>query len=319
MDYKSLKIKDGNIDTVERKVVLTKAEIEQATARVNEIQNLPVTATRKTSTGNGISFVGPYDVVIGNYTYSEENGKFVLKMNRNALKQYELQKKRAQTKKAIRSFVLKRALPIAGAVVIASNIWAFIQEGKDEVALNPDPEVSVVDVADVNYVPLEKAEIPVILAWADYAMSEYYDTVSNSQYSEHVMPQYDRVYEEHFMPLHSSYERVYEMKMSGLPKEMVGNSIDNNTANVKNHAVELNEDVPKDAKYENTVFSHAIIIDEDMDDKHAQDVAIYVPLAELNTEYSLDNLPDDAIIYNGEVYVLGSHIYDQVKSNSKGH
>ena len=55
MDYKSLKVKDGNIDTVERKVILTKAEIDQATARVNEIQKLPVKGTK--TNGRGISLL----------------------------------------------------------------------------------------------------------------------------------------------------------------------------------------------------------------------------------------------------------------------
>lgn len=317
MDYKSLKIKDGNIDTVQRRVVLTKAEIDQATARVNEIQKLPVRGTK--TNGSGISFMGPYDVVIGKYTYSEENGKFELRLNKNAIKQFKIQQQKAKTKKAIRRFVLTRALPIAGVIVLGSvGIVTFINASKDQVDITAGAETAVVDVADVNAVTLDKAEIPVVMAWADYAMNEYYEDVSNSEYKDYVMPQYEITYQEGYIPLHNAYENYYELKSSGLPDEMIGESASNNLARVREHASRVNEDVPNDAQFEETVFSHAIVIDEEADSKYAMDVDVYVPLAELkNTQYSIDNLPDDAIIYEGEVYVLSSHIYDQVKTNSK--
>lgn len=317
MDYSSLKVKDGNIDTVARKVVLTKAEIERATARVNETQGLEIMGTR--TTGKGISFMGPYDIVIGKYTYSEEKGRFVLKLNRNAEKQYEIQCRRAATKKAVRKFVLTKVLPLAGVCVIGGTfIFNYIQDAGRQVDINSGMESGYVDVADVNAVTLGKADIPIVMAWADYAMGEYYDDLNNSEYRENVMPFYERTYQEDFMPLHSAYENYYELKTSGLPDEMIGESAKNNLNVVRDSAERLNEDVPTDARFEETVFSHAIIIDEGADSKYAMDVDVYVPLAELKgTEYSLDNLPDDAIIYEGEVYVLSTHIYDQVKTNSK--
>ena len=317
MDYKSLKIKDGNIDTVQRRVVITKAEIDQATARVNEIQKLPVRGTK--TNGSGISFMGPYDVVIGKYTYSEENGKFELRLNKNAIKQFKIQQQKAKTKKAIRRFVLTRALPIAGVIVLGSvGIVTFINASKDQIDITAGAETAVVDVADVNAVTLDKAEIPVVMAWADYAMNEYYEDVSNSEYRDYVMPQYERTYQEGYIPLHNAYENYYELQSSGLPDEMIGEAASNNLARVRENASKVNEDVPNDAQFEETVFTHAIVIDEDADSKYAMDVDVYVPLAELkNTQYSIDNLPDDAIIYEGEVYVLSSHIYDQVKTNSK--
>ncbi len=317
MDYSSLKVKDGNIDTVERRVVLTKAEIERATARVNETQKLPVRGTK--TNGKGISFMGPYDIVIGKYTYSEESGRFELKFNRNAEKQFKIQHQKAKTRKAVRKFVLTKVLPVAGVCVIAgTGIFHFIQNAGEQVDINSGMESGYVDVADVNAVTLGKADIPIVMAWADYAMGEYYNDVNNSEYRENVMPFYERTYQEDFMPLHSAYENYYELKTSGLPDEMIGESAKNNLGVVRDSAERLNEDVPSDARFEETVFSHAIIIDEGADSKYAMDVDVYIPLAELKgTEYTIDNLPDDAIIYEGEVYVLSTHIYDQVKTNSK--
>ena len=318
MDYKSLKVKDGNIDTVERKVILTKAEIDQATARVNEIQKLPVKGTK--TNGRGISFMGPYDVVIGKYTYSEENGRFELRLNRNAEKQFKIQQQKAKTRKAVRKFVVTRVLPVAGAcVIVGTGIFQFIQNAGEQVDINSGMDSSYVDVADVNALTLEKADIPIVMAWADYAMGEYFDDVNNSEYREYVMPQYERTYQDSFMPLHSAYEAYYELKSSGLPDEMIGESANNNLGAVRANAEEINADVPTDARFEETVFSHAIIIEDDVDSKYAMDVDVYIPLAELKgTEYTIDNLPDDAIIYEGEVYVLSTHIYDQVKTNDMG-
>lgn len=317
MDYRSLKVKDGNIDTVERKVILTKAEIEQATARVMERQNLPVKETK--TTGKGVIFVGPYDVILGKYVYSDERGRFELKFSKNVEENYRNQVKKAKQKQAVRKFVLNRVLPIAGVVVIGTTgLFHLIQNANEQVNLGNSTDTSIVNVADPNALSLNNADLPIVLAWADYAMGEYYNDVNNSEYREYVMPQYERTYEEDFMPLHSSYETYYEVTSSGLPYEMIGETAENSLGRIRDCAQRVNEDVPSDAQFEDTVFTHAIIIDEDAKNKYAMDVDIYVPLAELkNTNYSIENLPDDAIIYEGEVYVLYTHMFDKVNTDSK--
>ena len=317
MDYRSLKVKDENIDIVEKKVILSKAEIEQATERVREKQNLPVTGTKVT--GKGVLFVGPYDIILGKYVYSEEHGKFELKFSKNVEENYRTQRRKAKQKKAVRKFVFTKALPVAGAVFIGTwGLFSFIQNANEKVNLSNNSDVSIVDVADPNALSLNNADLPIVLAWADYAMNEYYEDVNNSEFSEYKIPRYERTYQEDFLPLHSSYEAYYEVTSSGLPSEMVGETAEKSLGRVRDSAKRLNEDVPDDAKFGETVFTHAIIIDEDAKNKYAMDVDIYVPLAELkNTNYSIENLPDDAIIYEGEVYVLYTHIFDKVNTDSK--
>lgn len=311
MDYRSLKIDDGDNKD---EIILSREEIDKITARVEEQQGIVVESTK--NKGNGISFMGPYDIALADFSYSTERGKLVLKLNKNANKQYKEQVEK-ERKKAVRKYILQKyVLPISGAVIIGAGILTSVGHAKNILFPKVGTEVSVEE--NVNKASLSDAEIPVVLAWANYAINEYYDSAASSQYSDTALSFYERVYQEDFVPLCSAYESYYELINSGLPQEMVVDAAMKKLGEIKSSAHNLNKSLSGDMQFEETPFSQAIILDEDAEDKYAQEVDVYIPLSTLeDTLYSVDNLPGDAIIHNGEVYVLSNHLYDKEMKSSK--
>lgn len=308
MDYKSLRVKDGAIDTVPR-LEISKEEVEAATQRVNELQKLPVRGTK--NTGSGISFLGPYGIVLAKFTYTDRTDSFELRMNKNAEKQYSEAKRKEKNRRAIRKFVVYRVLPFGAAAVIGvTGLVNLIKWAGDKIDLTPDNGIGVVDVADIKAADLNEVDPAIVLAWADHAMTEYEESIEKSEYKDYIIGQYDRLYESSFSPMHSAYENYYEYKNSGLPTEIMGNAVETSYSRFRSNALDLNDELPSSYKFENSIYARAIVLDEYDASTHAYDVQIYVPLADMgDTEYSIDNLPPDAVIYEGEIYVSVNHLH----------
>ena len=320
MDYRSLRIKDGNIDKVPSSAVITKTQLKDAIQTVNANQG-GLKVEGKISTGNGISFVGPYGVVLADFTYSVEEGRHVINLNPNAMSQYKAQVKKEKHKRAVRRFVVCRVLPFGLAVVVVGTGIVHVIKGFFKgVELPTSNGTEIVNVAGAS---LEDEDFATVMRWADYAMTQYEDDITGSQYEEHVRPRYEYLYSDSYIPLYSTYEDYTEAleSVEMFPNhEGVKNSVTSKKTEFYNYAEQLNNSLDKKYRFENSIFSRAIIIDSEKDEKHASEVDVYVPLAEVDKEgiYSFDNMPDGSIIHEGKIYVPYSMLYEEhVKSNSK--
>lgn len=323
MDYRSLKIKNGNIDIVPTSAVITKNQIRDAIQTVNANQG-GLKVEGKINTGKGISFVGPFGVILADFTYSEEEGRFVINLNPNAMSQYKAQVKKEKHRRAVRKFVLCKVVPFGLAVVVVGTGIVHVIKGLTKGTELPNtPGSSIVNVADTDGINLYDQDFAVVLRWADYAMGEYDDNITGSEYEEYVRPRYENIYSNSYVSLYSTYEDYTEALEEAelFPNhEGVKNSVISKKAEFYNIAEDLNNSLDKGYRFENTIFSRAIIIDSEKDEKHANDVEVYVPLAEVDTDgvYSFDNMPDGAIFHEGKVYVPYSLLYDlEAKTNSK--
>ena len=308
MNYNSLRVKDGSIDTIPR-MEISKEEVEAATQRVNELQNLPVHGTKHT--GSGISFLGPYGIVLAKFSYTDRTNSFELRLNKNAQSQYREAHRKEKNRRAIRKFVLFRVLPFGAAAVIGvTSIVNLVKWAGEKIDLTPDNGIGVVDVADISVADLNEVDPAIVLAWADHAMGEYRESIERSEYKDYIMGQHDNLYESSFAPMHSAYESYYEYKTSGLPQEIMGNSVETAYSRFRSNAWDLNEGLPNDYKFENSIYAKAVILGEYDEGTHAYDMDVYVPLSEMgDTEYDVGNLPDDAVIHKGEIYVSISHLH----------
>lgn len=311
MDYNSYKIKDDKIDSVSKHVSITQDELDDISRRVGDMQGLRVKKT--VNTGRGIAFIGAYGVKLAEFNYVNRTNSFEIKLNPVAKDEYYQKKEQAQRKerqkRAKRRFILQKTATVG--TIAAFSVAAIIGlHSLFSGGINVNPSgVDTEPVAQVQTVNLSDAEIPIVLKWADYAMGEYRDDVEASEYSEYLGYQYDELYQNSFAPMYSSYENYYELEASGLPEEMIGNSKTNYLGKVRSYAMDINDEVSSRYQFENTVFANAIVKDTG-DLSHASDVEILIPLDGLKgTEYSIGNLPDDAVIHEGEVYISADHIY----------
>lgn len=316
MNYNSLRVKDGSIDTVPR-MEISKEEVEAATQRVNELQNLPVKGTK--NTGNGISFLGPYGIVLAKFTYTDRASAFEIRLNKNAQKQYQEAHRKEKNRRAIRKFVVCRVLPFGAAAVIGiTSVVNLVRWAGEKIDLSPGNDIGVVDVADISVADLNEVDPSIVLAWADHAMGEYRESIEKSEYSDYIIGQYDNLYECSFGPMHSAYESYYEYKTSGLPQEMMGNSIETAYSRFRSNAWDLNDSLPSSYKFENSIYAKAVVLGEYDEDTHAYDMEVYVPLSEMgDTEFDVGNLPDDAVIHKGEIFVSIKHLHKLDKGFSK--
>lgn len=316
MNYNSLRVKDGSIDTVPR-MEISKEDVEAATQRVNELQNLPVTGTK--NTGNGISFIGPYGIVLAKFTYTDRASAFEIRLNKNAQKQYQEAHRKEKNRRAIRKFVVCRVLPFGAAAVIGiTSVVNLVKWAGEKIDLGSGNDIGVVDVADISIVDLNEVDPAIVLAWADHAMGEYRESIENSEYSDYIIGQYDNLYESSFGPMHSAYESYYEYKTSGLPQEIMGNSVETAYNRFRSNAGDLNDSLPSTYKFENSIYAKAVVLGEYDEDTHAYDMEVYVPLSEMgDTEFDVGNLPDDAVIHKGEIFVSIKHLHKLDKGFSK--
>ena len=173
-------------------------------------------------------------------------------------------------------------------------------------------------MADASVADLNEVDPAIVLAWADHAMGEYRESIEQSEYKDYIMGKYDNLYECSLVPMHSAYENYFEYKNSGLPQDMMGNSIETAYNRFRSNARDLNESLPDTYRFENSIYAKAVVLGEYDESTHAYDMEIFVPLSEMgDTEYSVGHLPEDAVIYEGEIYVSTSHLHKLDRGFSK--
>lgn len=296
MEYGSFRANDDGLD-------LIPSFMNKNNSSKTVVNPLDIEVKNIVETGRGVALLGDDDKVVAELGYKYAGGKIDVNINDEALKELRNKRKKVQEiKKAKRTFELQKSFKrgfAVGLITALIGVGAIGYAGynlQQDIKANRAETVSIVDVADVALEGLNSSEIEVVMAWLDYAMAGYSDTVNNSEYSDYVRPQYERDYQDHFAPAWSAYTKMLEAQeevAAGMPQEFVASSISNNRQIVYSQANEINNIVSQRYQFDSTPYKYAIVIDGQ----------IYIPLASIqNSGYTMDNLPEGTQIIDGVLY-----------------
>lgn len=204
---------------------------------------------------------------------------------------------------------------------------------------NSQHDYSIAETTNTG-IELKEANDLIALSWANYAMEEIRESCSSSPY-EMVQNMSPEIRTEYFAPLMSSYYDYLDQSDSFLPEDMVAQSKAKQREKLKSKISSFNKrlDDPyfKDLVFENTKYAQAIIVDNNglvvtQDGKYKGEVVdsegttltydesskwrIYIPILSIpGNRYELGNLPEDAILHNGNIYIGIEHYDDFTKEN----
>jgi len=124
---------------------------------------------------------------------------------------------------------------------------------------------------------------------------------------------------------------------SGLPHDIVGDSIARNHQDFRNNAKKFNDYLGEqyfgEYTFENSPYADAIVMDEsgkvisttgditgELQDEEGKvitfdsdNIKVYIKATSIpGQNFTLENLPTDAVLHNGDAYVLASHLYDDL-------
>lgn len=318
MDYRNYKVKNDGIDLMTDHFSLTKEELESAKAKVNEIFGREV--KNIVTTGRGVAFIGAYNTVLADFTFISSTGQFELHYNKQAeaeiARKAEIARRKRvneHRKRRKRKLVLqKTAAFVLIAGITAGSIWGLANKNSDMSEVQAQDEI--VNVVGVDVKSISNSEVEVVVEWLDYAMNGFFDTCDSSPYRDYVMPQYEDAYQSYFIPAHSAYSDWEEMEATGLPDDIIGDSKKNTIARVYSNANELNEVVPNAVQFMASPYSRAITVE--MEDGRKE---VYIPFDEIVdlTDYSINNLPENAKIVEGKIYVSSDYLREVEHNLSK--
>ncbi len=240
-------------------------------------------------------------------------------------------KKEQRAKK--RKFILQKFV-IPGVAITAGGIIVLTGIGAIHDAITKEPTQIVQQEQDLNTVA--NANDLILFTWANYAMTEVYDTANNSEY-DHIKSMAEGLRTDYFTPIMSSYYSYMEEGMLDLPVELTGESIKTNHNSFRNNAYLFDEELQNKSfgkcSFANSPFANAIVVDAYGKVVSGSDTGLFGEVYDSNGElitldsemgyiiyvraqdvignnYGTSNYPEDAIMYKGVAYVNSSHLYD---------
>lgn len=252
--------------------------------------------------------------------------------------------KRARQK---RRFALQVRKTIAATAVIAAvSIGGLMAAGVIDSPFKPHtPSIDTVTVAETPRLNnINNASDVVLVEWANSAMSEVREICDGSEY-DYFKTLSQEVYTDYFVPVMSSYYNYLDYKDADLPifpeygdRDIVGEAHQTFRNNVITFANYLRDSMYfSKITFASSPLSNAVVTDKNgnvlsasgdrtgevlgpdgstLTSSESYDVKVQLNDLE-GTPYSLDNLPADATIINGEVYVNSSHMYQDYGTMSK--
>ncbi|HAB67352.1 MAG TPA: hypothetical protein DCE23_08295 [Firmicutes bacterium] len=346
--------KNDNIDImITNKYTLSERVLNQLIDRIKRETGINVICYE---THDGYIFKDEkYQIPIGDIRFNMRGGEYqkleiysggvsevAQREHRDQIRQIE-QNKKARHR---RRFALQVGRTIAATAVIAVvSLGALKYMGIIDTPEKPHtPTIDTVVVAqEHNINTINTASDVILVEWANYAMGQVRDICSESEY-EYFETLSDDTYSDYFAPVMSSYYNYLDYKDADLPiipeygdRDIVASSHQTFRNNLVTFANYLHDsDYFSKISFSSSPFANAVVTDKEgnileagaisgelvgtdgstitSEDKYS----IKVRLTDLkNTEYSLDNLPPDATIIDGEVYVDSSCIYNQSKTITK--
>ncbi len=297
---------------------------------------------------NGYLFKGKYGVVIGEVSYIPEIEKYRrINYNKNAVQEIaERDKEEAKkvtveaprTTRRQQQYKLQKRKRLgvaltAGAMALLVSIGAIIVK-TDALGRDKMPQYQQTNtVASANDLILN--------SWANYAIGEVMDGASNSRYN-HVQSTASELKNNYFNGLMMQYYDYIDQVDADLPVDIAGDLKNKYHSEFRNQCYIFDEVLEHSyfsyATFDESPYADAIVYDSNGDvvvtggmygecyDSYgnlllASDSStyeVYVKAVDVpNNDYTIANLPLDAVVYNGETYVSESHLDDFVEKQVK--
>lgn len=279
---------------------------------------------------NGYVFISKHGNTIGDLTYDPHKGLYKeFNFHVGVIERETEATKKDVTEIRLKKFKLQRRRAVgrltAAALATLMAIGAIKVLPKDD-AIKEQTAI----VQHVN--SLETADDLLLVAWANYAMGQISDKASESPY-DGVKTQRDSLYHDYSTIMLNYYNYVDQIE-SGLPREITQSLTEKYHSNFRNAAISFNESVASsmfpEAAFSSTPYVDATLLSTNGEDfkkgNYVGEVVssndevvlldyedtnykVFVPANEVkNNDYSLDNLPEGAVVYNGEVYVADDYL-----------
>lgn len=288
-----------------------------------------------------------YDKTLGDYRKTQlySGGIREVSVRNQERKRIEAQeRKQERERKRRRRFALQVGkVAGTGLLITALGITALTKFGVIDSPFQPHTPTEVVAVSEEkNLNTLNNANDILLVEWMNYAVGEARDMCSDSEY-EYFDTLSHEVYSEYFAPAMTAYYNYLDYKDAGIilsqeysDTDYITRAHDAFKARTMEFAEYLQDSVYfNKITFESSPFANAIVTDAagnvlktgGIGDKEVigvdgsiatlEDTQIKIRLNDLpNSPYSLENLPEDAQIINGEVYIDASHMNETLEAPS---
>lgn len=300
---------------------------------------------------NGYIFKGKYGFTIGDITWDSQRGvyrsfNFHHGVKESITERDEYLKRQKSNPK--RKYKVQRNKRI-GVRFAAASIAVLISIGVIKTAVShrqaDTPTSGVVAVLEEHANNVVSANDLIILSWANYAMGEVDKVCSASEY-DGVRSMRDEFYADCFAPVMTDYYNYLDQIDSGLPVEIIGETMEKYHDSYRSKAYAFDESLKNGYfdrfSFSNSPFADAIVVDKNgnmvssnsrysgevkasdgtlltLDD--SGEYVVYILATDVpSNDYTVGNLPDDARIFDGNAYVDANHyddFLDKGKTNNK--
>ncbi len=330
-----------------RRIKLTDASIEKAKSVI--MNRYGVEVLRVVENENGYVFYGEYDVSIGDVTYDSISGKYKgLNYHGGAVEEIERRRKIEAHKKQVaeqsrkNAVNAKRKLKLKrkrfGVAITSVGLAVLISLGVvHAMNKNTTDNQPYVSVEQVNTVA--SANDLILNAWANYAIGLVTEAGYNSEY-EYVQSVADNLKNEFYNKAMLAYYNYIDQKESDLPVELIGNASTNNHNEFRRDCYLLDEALEESffnyATFDDSPYADAVVYDSNGNlvtdgailgecyDSNGNlllpgsEYTVYIKALDVpGNDYSITNLPEDAVFYNNVIYVAEDHLNDFSVENNK--
>ena len=298
---------------------------------------------------NGYIYKGKYGISIGDITYVPTEGKYRRFNYHQGSKEAILSKEREEEKRRpagtmyrrrSRQYKLQRNKRI-GVALTAGAIAVLVSVGAIALKTNA-VETKPMSTYSTEYVnTVANANDLILNSWANYAIGEVSNGVSNSRY-ENAQLVADDLKNNFFNNLALQYYNYSDQIKSGLPEDVVGKLKDSYHNEFRNQCYIFDEALESSyfsyATFDESPYADAVVFDQygnrvvanglygESYDSYGNLIlpngnigyTVYVKAVDVpGNNYSITNLPSDTKFINGETYVSDEHLDDFVNSVSK--
>lgn len=282
---------------------------------------------------NGYVFLTKHGYSIADLSFDFQNGSYKkLNFHMGVVERETEANKRDFAEKRYQKFKLQRKKMVgrltAGAMAVLFALGVFKALLKKDVVKEP------VAIVEQHLNTIDSADDLVLVSWANYAMGLISDKAEASPY-DYAKTQRENLYSD-FSTVMINYYNYVDQIESGLPLEFTSSLIDKYHSAFRSAVTVYNEAIANslypEAVFSETPYADATLLNENgesfkngnvsgelvdnennvvlLDDDDTR-YKVYVQASDVkNNNYSLDNLPDGSLVYNGEVYVSDDYLYD---------
>ncbi len=329
-------INDNNLEFVANKRYrVSEGTLKEITEEIHKKYGIDVVEILEND--EGYVFRGKYGFTIGDLTYDTNNGVYKdFNYHRGVVESIKEREKRMKKRRQYKIQRNKRIGLAFTAAGMAALIGIGVIKSVDKMSEIKDP-VSVETVAIEKHLnTIDNANDLVLIDWANYAMGSFRDYCAGSNIDA-INSLDSTVYADIYVPVMSSYYNYLDCLDSLIPAEIVAESLEKNHNQFRNSAKEFNDYLISinlsQFSFEQSPFSDAIVFDKTgklvesykrftgevmgsdgelvtYDGDRAY--TIYVQATDVpGNDFAINNLPDDARLFNGETYVDLEHFTDR--------